>query len=123
MNEIIFDFGEIKIEAELNDSPTSKSLLDQLPIEGISQIWGDEIYFSTSIVSENDEWAKETVELGDVAFWPPGNAVCLFFGPTPMSEPGEIRPASPTNIMGKLSGDLGLLKNISAGTNLRVIKK
>ncbi len=123
MNEIIFDFGEIKIEAELNDSPTSKSLLDQLPIEGISQIWGDEIYFSTSIVSENDEWAKETVELGDVAFWPPGNAVCLFFGPTPMSEPGEIRPASPTNIMGKLSGDLGLLRNISAGTNLRVIKK
>ena len=123
MNEIIFDFGEIKIEAELNDSPTSKSLLDQLPIEGISQIWGDEIYFSTSIFSENDEWAKETVELGDVAFWPPGNAVCLFFGPTPMSEPGEIRPASPTNIMGKLSGDLGLLRNISAGTNLRVIKK
>ena len=123
MNEIIFDFGEIQIEAELNDSPTSKSLLDQLPIEGISQIWGDEIYFSTSIVSENDEWAKETVELGDVAFWPPGNAVCLFFGPTPMSEPGEIRPASPTNIMGKLSGDLGLLRNISAGTNLRVIKK
>jgi hypothetical protein len=123
MKEIIFDFGEIKIEAELNDSPTSNALLDQLPIEGISQIWGDEIYFSTSILSENDEWAKETVELGDVAFWPPGNAVCLFFGPTPMSEPGEIRPASPTNIMGKLSGDLGLLRNISAGTNLRVIKK
>ena len=123
MNEIIFDFGEIKIEAELNDSLTSNALFDQLPIEGISQIWGDEIYFSTSIVSENDEWAKETVELGDVAFWPPGNAVCLFFGPTPMSGPGEIRPASPTNIMGKLSGDLGLLRNISAGTNLRVIKK
>lgn len=123
MKEIIFDFGDLKMSAELNDSPTSNALYEQLPIEGISQVWGDEIYFSTSIVTENDEWAKETVDLGDIAFWPPGNAVCLFFGPTPMSAPGEIRPASPTNIMGKLSGDLDLLKSISGGSEVKVIKK
>tara|TARA_B100001996_G_scaffold191737_1_gene146743 strand:- start:21878 stop:22249 length:372 start_codon:yes stop_codon:yes gene_type:complete len=123
MKEIIFDFGELKMTAELNDSPTSNALYDQLPIEGISQVWGDEIYFSTNIAIENDEWAKETVDLGDIAFWPPGNAVCLFFGPTPMSSPGEIRPASPTNIMGKLSGDLNLLKSVSGGTEVKVIKK
>ena len=47
MKEIIFDFGKLKMTAELNDSPTSNALYDQLPIEGISQVWGDEIYFST----------------------------------------------------------------------------
>ena len=123
MKEIIFDFGEFKISAELNDSPTSNTLYDQLPIEGISQIWGDEIYFSTSMSIENDEWAKETVELGDIAFWPPGNAVCLFFGSTPVSGPGEIRPASPTNIMGKIKGDLNQLKSVSGGTEVTVLKK
>ncbi len=123
MKEIIFDFGEFKISAELNDSPTSNTLYDQLPIEGISQIWGDEIYFSTNISIENDEWAKETVELGDIAFWPPGNAVCLFFGSTPVSGPGEIRPASPTNIMGKIKGDLNQLKSVSGGTEVTVLKK
>ena len=82
MKEIIFDFGDFIIDAELNESPTSQALYDQLPIDGVSQIWGDEIYFSTSISMENDEWAKETVELGDIAFCPPGSAICLFFGET-----------------------------------------
>ena len=85
MTKIIFEFEKLSIEGELNDSPTSKALINSLPIEGISQIWGDEIYFSTSISKENDEWAKETVDLGDIAFWPPGNAICLFFGHTPVS--------------------------------------
>ena len=113
----------MKIKGELNDSPTSNELYENLPLEGVSQVWGDEIYFSTDIGIENDEWAKETVELGDIAFWPPGNAVCLFFGETPISAPGEIRPASPTNIMGKLSGDLDLLKKISGGTEVKVLRK
>ena len=79
--------------------------------------------FSTSISMENDEWAKETVELGDIAFWPPGSAICLFFGETPISAPGEIRPASPTNIMGKINGDLDKLKSVSSGAEVKVRKK
>ena len=121
MTKIIFEFEKLSIEGELNDSPTSKALINSLPIEGISQIWGDEIYFSTSISKENDEWAKETVDLGDIAFWPPGNAICLFFGPTPMSKGDEIRPASPTNVMGKINGDLEELKTINSGDNVKVI--
>jgi len=123
MNQIIIDFGEFSVEAELNDSPTANAVYNKLPIEGISQIWGDEIYFSTSISMENDDWAKETVELGDIAFWPPGNAICFFFGPTPISKHGEIRPASPTNIMGKIQGDLDLLKNVLGGAVVVVKKK
>ena len=121
MTKIIFEFEKLSIEGELNDSPTSKALINSLPIEGISQIWGDEIYFSTSISKENDEWAKETVDLGDIAFWPPGNAICLFFGPTPVSSGDEIRPASATNVMGKIIGDLEELKTINSGDNLKVV--
>ena len=121
MTKIIFEFEKLSIEGELNDSPTSKALINSLPIEGISQIWGDEIYFSTSISKENDEWAKETVDLGDIAFWPPGNAICLFFGPTPVSSGDEIRPASDTNVMGKIIGDLEELKTINSGDNVKVV--
>tara|TARA_B110000438_G_scaffold160333_1_gene153561 strand:- start:5947 stop:6318 length:372 start_codon:yes stop_codon:yes gene_type:complete len=123
MREIIFDFGSFFIEGILNDSPTSNLFYDLLPMNGESQIWGDEIYFSTQIKIENDDWAKETVELGDIAFWPPGNALCLFFGSTPISAPNEIRPASPTNIMGKINGDLELLKNVKPGDNVKVMYK
>ena len=121
MTKIIFEFEKLSIEGELNDSPTSKALINSLPMEGISQIWGDEIYFSTSISKENDEWAKETVDLGDIAFWPPGNAICLFFGPTPMSKGDEIRQASATNVMGKIIGDLEELKTINSGDNVKVV--
>ena len=121
MTNIIFEFENISIEAELNDSPTSKDLINLLPLEGISQIWGEEIYFSTSINRENDDWAKETVELGDIAFWPPGNAICLFFGKTPVSQGDEIRPASPTNVMGKIVGDLEILKTVNSGDKVKVI--
>ena len=121
MTKIIFEFEKLSIEGELNDSPTSKALINSLPMEGISQIWGDEIYFSTSISKENDEWAKEPVDLGDIAFWPPGNAICLFFGPTPVSSGDEIRPASPTNVMGKIIGDLEELKTINSGDNVKVV--
>ncbi len=121
MTKIIFEFEKLSIEGELNDSPTSKALINSLPIEGISQIWGDEIYFSTSISKENDEWAKETVDLGDIAFWPPGNAICLFFGPTPVISGDEIRPASATNVMGKIIGDLEELKTINSGDNVKVV--
>lgn len=121
MTKIIFEIENISVEAELNDSPTSKDLINLLPLEGISQIWGEEIYFSTSINIENDDWAKETVELGDIAFWPPGNAICLFFGKTPVSQGEEIRPASPTNVMGKIIGDLEILKTVNPGDNIKVI--
>jgi hypothetical protein len=120
MKEIIFDFDDFLIEGISNNSPTSNLFYDSLPMSGESQIWGDEIYFSTQIKIENDDWAKETVELGDIAFWPPGNALCLFFGSTPISATNEIRPASPANIMGKIKGDLDLLKNVKPGDTVTV---
>ena len=65
-------------------------------------MWGDEIYTSRSPISQPRENAKSIVELNDVAYWPTGKAICLFYGPTPIGNPGEITPASPVNVIGKI---------------------
>ena len=80
---------------------TSQAILDALPIESKIQTWGDEIYFSIP-VDVPEENANEVVELGDLGFWPPGAAFCIFFGKTPASRGNEIRPASKVNVFGKL---------------------
>ena len=90
---------------ELNDdaSPkTVKSFLENLPFTEDLNVWGDEIYTSSSPVTIPEENAKSPVSLNDVAYWPTGKAICLFYGPTPMSKNGEITPASPVNVIGKI---------------------
>jgi len=62
-----------------------------------------------------DETAREAVNLGDIGYWPTGDAICFFFGPTPASAPGEIRPASAVNIVGRIRGDLEALKRVRDG--------
>ena len=111
----------IVMEAELNGSQTAQQIWDVLPIEAAGNIWGDEIYFSIPVEAETDN-AQEVVELGDLAYWPPGTAFCIFFGPTPMSRGAEIRPASPVNVVGKLSGEPKAFKQVSDGTVVKIEK-
>ena len=118
--QIQISAGDVTVVATLNDSPTSDALWDALPIQVAGQTWGDEIYFGISVEAENDDYAEETVEMGAVAYWPPGNALCLFFGPTPMSAPGEIRPASAVNVMGQIEGDATVLKSVPSGATVSV---
>ena len=90
---------------ELNDenSPkTVKSFLEKLPFSLELNVWGDEIYTSSSPIDIPEENSKSPVSLYDVAFWPTGRAICLFYGPTPIGKNGEITPASPVNIIGKI---------------------
>lgn len=112
--------GDITVIATLNDSPTSDALWETLPVTAAGQTWGDEIYFGIPVEAENDDYAEETVEMGAVGYWPPGNALCLFFGPTPMSAPGEIRPASAVNVLGNIEGDPKVLKSVPGGTAITV---
>lgn len=70
---------------------------------------GDEIYFETDINFDEVENSKEVVEIGDVAFWIPGKAICLFFGKTPISDE-LIRPASAVNVFGKIIEGIEELK-------------
>jgi len=107
------------IEIELDDSSspnTIKKLFDSLPFTVGLNLWGDEIYTNESPIIENEENAKPVVELNDVAYWPTGKAICLFFGPTPIGKKGEIKPYSPVNVIGKiLNPDKSVLKKITNG--------
>ena len=112
--------GGVTVVAGLNDSETADALWDALPISGRAQTWGDEIYFSIPVEVDEAEDSEETVEMGAVAYWPPGNALCLFWGPTPMSAPGEIRPASAVNVMGLIDGDPTVLGSVPDGAEVFV---
>ena len=98
MNKIRITSGDVSLTASLNDSHTANLIRDALPIVGTVQTWGDEIYFPIPISASNDETAADVVDKGAVAYWPPGNALCLFWGPTPASHGDEIRPASAVNV-------------------------
>lgn len=111
--------GDLSVFAELNDTPTAILVWDSLPIEASGSTWGDEIYFRTPISAEEDN-PREVVDMGDVAYWPPGQALCLFFGPTPASQGDEIRPASAVNVLGRIEGDATVLKQVRSGSKVRV---
>ncbi|MDA0770505.1 MAG: hypothetical protein BZY79_04815 [SAR202 cluster bacterium Casp-Chloro-G4] len=111
--------GDHLVTAVLNSSYTSDLLWDALPIEASGSTWGDEIYFRIPVEDEEDD-AQEVVEMGAVGYWPPGQALCLFFGRTPASIGDEIRPASAVNVLGDIEGDATVLKEVASGTNIRV---
>ncbi len=114
--------GTVTLDAQLHDTPTGKMIFDALPLNNDFSTWGDEIYFSVPVESDLDETAREEVVLGDLGYWPPGKAFCIFFGPTPMSTPGKIIPASAVNIIGKVKGDATRLKEVMHETRIEVRK-
>lgn len=111
--------GSVSAEAWLNGSKTAQAIWDALPIEAKGSTWGDEIYFDISVTAA-PEAAREVVELGDLAYWPPGHAFCIFFGPTPASRADECRAASPVNVVGKIQGDPGVFKKVRSGTRVTI---
>ena len=111
--------GGVEVTALLNDSRTADLVWAELPIEASGSTWGDEIYFRTPVQAEEDD-AREVVEKGDLGYWPPGQAFCLFFGPTPASSGDEIRPASAVNVLGRIEGDPTVLREVRAGERVVV---
>lgn len=110
--------GDLELSAELNDSPTAKAIVAELPIQGKAQIWGDEIYFSTPVQEPEGKEAREVMEVGDLAYWPPGNAFCILFGPTPASTDDRPRLASASNHIGKILDDVKPLRTVTGGTGV-----
>ena len=119
MTQIKIEFENASIDAVLNNSETADKIKKILPLSNSVNTWGDEIYFSIG-VNDGEIDSKEVVELGDLGYWPPGNAFCLFFGLTPASEGDKIMPASPVNIIGKVLSDLEILKSIKSGEKVSV---
>jgi len=114
--------GEIEAEAELNDTRTAQAIWEALPIKGYANLWGDEIYFSIPL-SLALEAGQELVNVGDLGYWPDGNAFCIFFGPTPTSQSGEIRPASQVTVFAKAISDATVFKKVSTGTEITIRRK
>jgi uncharacterized protein len=114
--------GELKVEAELNDSKTAQVIWDALPIESNNNLWGEEIYFSIPVKAGQEKGAREVVSAGELGYWPPGNAFCIFFGPTPASRGDEIRAASAVNIIGKVSSDPKVFRKSRDGVKITIEK-
>ena len=119
--KITITVEDIEMSAELNDSVTAQKIWEALPIEDSVNAWGDEIYFPIP-VNVGLENAKAVVSKGNLGYWPPGNAFCIFFGPTPASQGDEIRPASPVNVFGKIIGDPKVFKKVRSGVKIIIEK-
>ena len=118
---IVVTAGPVSLDAELNDSDTAGAVWDALPIACPGNTWGDEIYFRIPVEAEGRD-LNEVVEAGDLAFWPPGNAFCIFFGPTPASRGDEIRAASGVEVIGRITGDATELRQVSSGTPVTIAR-
>ena len=119
---IVISIAGEKVSAELNNSDTAIAIRDKLPIEADFSTWGDEIYFSIP-VKMGSENIRDVVELGELGYWPPGNAFCIFYGATPGSTEDEIRPASPVNPIGKVKGDPKVFKTLALKSGRIQIEK
>jgi hypothetical protein len=122
MKKIVISSDKLDITAELNDSLTAQAIFDALPFSGSVNRWGDEIYFTIPVHVEQEADAKQEVKIGDLGFWPMGDAFCIFFGRTPVSKNEKPRAYSPVNIFGHITDDTMVLKNIKSGSEILVRK-
>jgi len=114
MKKIKITAGKVEVTARLNETDTAVRVWEILPVTAHASVWGEEIYFSVPLETGTEN-AQEVVARGDVAYWPPGQALCLFFGKTPVSRGKEIRPYSPVNVIGRIEGDPKVLKPVEEG--------
>ena len=111
MYPVTIRIGDAAIGAELNQTNTARLVWEALPFEARGLTWGEEIYFRIP-VEAGPEDPKSVVSLGDIGYWPPGNAFCIFYGRTPASGEDDIVPASPVNVIGRITTDVSVLKGI-----------
>jgi hypothetical protein len=120
MRKIEIRAGGISVTATLADNATADAIWNALPIEGHANTWGEEIYFSIPVDVEPAKDARDLVAIGELGYWPPGNAFCIFFGRTPASHGSEPRAASPVNVFGQVEDDATLFKAVRGGAKVRI---
>jgi len=112
--------GGAELPARLDDSPTAAAIAKALPLEGTANRWGEEIYFSIPVKAEEEPGAREVMAVGEIAYWPPGNAFCIFFGRTPASTDARPRAASAVNPIGRIQGDATAFRAVPSGARVRL---
>lgn len=122
-NKIKIKLSEKIIEAELNQTSIADNILDALPLKAIINRWGGEIYFEIPVQGELED-SVEVLDEGTLAYWPPGNAFCIFFGLTPASTDSRPRAAGPVTVIGKISNidDFSILRSASSGEEIKITK-
>jgi hypothetical protein len=121
-SQITISVGDLNVKAELSDTPCAQAIAKALPLEARPNTWGDEFYFTIPVSMPLDETATTNVAIGDIGFWPPGNALAIFFGPTPISNGPDPVPASEVNIVGKITDDATDLRKAKGATKIRIEK-
>jgi len=112
--------GRVRLPATLNDSPSAQAVWKALPIEARANRWGEEIYFEINVQLDEAEDARAEMQVGELAYWPPGSAFCIFFGPTPVSRGQEPRAASNVNPLGAVDGDAAAFTAVHNGERVRL---
>ncbi len=120
MRRVRFVFDGAELAAELLDTATADAIWEALPVDSSVSTWGDEVYFDCGVSVGEEDDARALVTAGEIAYWPPGDAIAIGFGPTPISSGDEIRLASPANIWANAVGDVTMLKAVRAGSRVRV---
>jgi hypothetical protein len=123
MRRIRLAFDGVALDAELLDTPTADAIWDALPVTSSVSTWGDEVYFDCGVSCRQEADARDVVTAGEIAYWPPGDAIAVGFGRTPVSKGDEIRLASPANVWANAVGDVKQLKRVRAGTRVEVSRK
>jgi len=118
--KIKITINQITLDAELFDSPCAKAIAETLPIITEFDEWGDEFYFEIPVNLPSDDTATTSVKAGDIGFWPPGKALAIFFGPTPMSNGIDPVPASAVNLVGRILGNASVLKRVKGASEIRI---
>lgn len=117
--QVNFQVGKYSFVGEMNTTLTAQEIIRHLPLTAPLVRWGDELYFETGILA-SDHNATMEVAIGDLAYWPEGKCVCLFFGRTPVSQDDKPRPASPVVIIGRTNASPLELKKLQSGETVRV---
>jgi len=114
--------GSVELDVSFNDTETARAVYDSLPVETGFNVWGDEFYFDVPVNMELDDTATTSVKAGDIGYWPPGGALAIFFGPTPMSTGDDPVPASEVNMVGRIEGDATLLRKVKDAPSIKIEK-
>jgi uncharacterized protein len=117
---IVIEVGAVSLTAALDDSETAVAVWAALPLQCAAHRWGDEVYFEVPVHVDEAPAAREQMAVGELGFWPVGDALCIFFGPTPVSRAGEPRAYSPVNPFGVVEGDATVLRAAGNGDAVRV---
>lgn len=115
---VVVDGAELTAEWTDANPETRAAVADELPLEGDATRWGDELYFRIDVDVALEDGRTELPE-GAIAYWPGGNAVCLFWGPTPASHGDEPRAAAPVAVIARLP-DVEPLRGIDGGAEVRI---